>query len=103
MPSLVILIVYALAVTRVTGLIVSDTITDDARTRLIGWLDDRPRTLGSFVASLISCSWCVGVWVSMIAAPLVWYFGDCPVLLIPALAMAMAQVVGMIFGIGRDL
>src|SRR5690606_3342449 len=50
----VILVVYALAVTRLTGLITLDTITEDLRDRLIGWLDDRPRTLGAFVAKLIT-------------------------------------------------
>jgi len=34
---------------------------EDLRDRLIGWLDDRPRTLGAFVAALITCPWCTGV------------------------------------------
>lgn len=95
------LVVYALAVTRLTGLITLDTITEDLRDRLIGWLDDRPRTLGAFVAKLITCPWCTGVWVSMAAAPLIWFWGDHPLLLIPAMAMALAQVAGMISNVGR--
>ena len=95
------LLLYALAVARVTGLIVSDSITEDARDAVIGWLDDRPKTLGSFVATLIQCPWCAGMWVSLVAAPLVWFLGDSPILLIPAIALAFSQVTGMISNLGR--
>lgn len=95
------LLVYALAVARVTGLIVADSITEPARDALIGWLDDRPATLGSFIAALIQCPWCAGMWISLAAAPLVWYWGDTPVMLIPALALAFSQVTGMISNVGR--
>lgn len=95
------LLIYALAVARVTGLIVSDSITEPARDALIGWLDDRPATLGSFVAALIQCPWCAGMWVSLVAAPLVWFWGDSPVMLIPALALAFSQVTGATANLGR--
>lgn len=95
------LLVYALAVARVTGLIVADSITEPMRDALIGWLDDRPATLGSFIAALIQCPWCAGMWVSLIAAPLVWFWGDTPVMLIPAIALAFSQVTGMISSVGR--
>jgi hypothetical protein len=95
------LLVYALAVARVTGLIVSDSITEPARDALLGWLDDRPATLGAFVAALIQCPWCAGMWVSLVAAPLVWFWGDSPVMLIPALALAFSQVTGATANLGR--
>jgi hypothetical protein len=95
------LLVYALAVARVTGLITTDTLTENARDALIGWLDDRPRTLGAYVATLITCPWCAGMWVSLIAAPLIWFWGDSPVMLITALALAFSQVTGMISNFGR--
>ncbi len=95
------LLVYALAVARVTGLIVSDSITEPARDALIGWLDDRPATLGNFIATLIECPWCAGMWVSLIASPLVWFWGDSPVMLIPAIALAFSQATGMISNLGR--
>jgi len=101
MPELVILLVYALAVARVTGLITLDTITEDIRDSIIGWLDDRPKTLGAYLATLITCPWCAGMWVSLVAAPLVWFWGDHPVLLIPALALAFSQATGMISNLGR--
>lgn len=95
------LLIYALAVARVTGLIVADTITEPIRDRIIEALDDRPATLGSFLASLITCPWCAGMWVSLVAAPLVWFWGDSPVMLIPALALALSQVIGMTAPVGR--
>jgi hypothetical protein len=95
------LLVYALAVARVTGLITTDTITEDARDAVISWLDDRPKTLGAYLATLITCPWCAGMWVSLIAAPLVWIWGDSPVMLIPALALAFSQATGMVSNLGR--
>lgn len=96
-----VLLVYALAAVRVTGLITTDSLTDPARDRIISWLDDRPATLGYWVGKLITCPWCAGVWVSAVAAPLIWWHGNNPWLLIPALALAVAQFVGMTSQIGR--
>lgn len=101
LPITVILMIYALAVARVTGLVVSDTITEPLRDRLIEWLDDRPATAGAFLAALIQCPWCAGMWIAMAAAPLVWFWGLSPVMLIPALVLALSQVTGMISGLGR--
>lgn len=100
-PIWLTLAIYALAVARVTGLIVLDAITEPARDWLIDHLDDRPHTAGAFLAALIECPWCAGMWVSLVAAPLVWFFGDSPFLLIPALALAFSQVTGMMAGVGR--
>lgn len=101
MPGLLVTVTYALAIARLTGLITQDAITEGVRDRLLGWLDDRPATLGSFVSYLITCPWCAGVWVSAVAAPLVWWHGENPWLLIPAMALAFAQFVGMTSQIGR--
>lgn len=95
------LLIYALAVARVTGLIVADSITEDLRDSLITWLDDRPKTLGSYLATLITCSWCAGMWASLTAAPLVWAWGDSSVMLIPAIALAFSQLTGMTHNLGR--
>lgn len=95
------LLIYALAVARVTGLIVADSITEPIRDAILVRLDDRPATLGAFLAKLIECPWCAGMWVSLAAAPLVWFFGDSPVMLIPALALAFSQATGMTANAGR--
>lgn len=101
LPAWLQLTVYALAVARLTGLVVQDSITENARHALIGWLDDRPKTLGSFIAALIDCPWCVSVWLSAVVAPLVWFVGESPVMLVPALMLALSQITGMIHSIGR--
>lgn len=101
LPDAVLLIVYALAVARVTGLIYADAITEGARDALLGWLDNRPKTMGAFVADLIQCPWCVSIWVGAVAAPLVWFWGDHPVMLVPALMLAFSQVTGMSHNLGR--
>lgn len=100
-PAWLQLLVYALAVARLTGLIREDSITEGPRDALLGWLDDRPKTLGAFIADLIQCPWCVSIWLGGIAAPLVWFWGDHPVMLIPALMLAFSQVTGMTHNLGR--
>jgi hypothetical protein len=95
------LLIYALAVARVTGLIVADSITEPARDRLTVWLDDRPHTLGAAITTLITCPWCVSIWVAFIASPLVWFFGEHPIMLVPAIALAFSQVTGMTASLGR--
>ena len=52
------LLIYALAFIRVVYLVTLDEITEPARDRLLGWLDDRPGTLGAFLAKLVTCPWC---------------------------------------------
>lgn len=100
-PDWLLLLIYALAVARVTGLVVADTITEPIRDRIIGWLDDTPGSAGEWFASLITCPWCAGMWISLVAAPLVWFWGDSPVMLIPALALAFSQVTGATANLGR--
>jgi len=95
------LLVYALAVARVTGLITADAITEPIRDRIVDWLDDTPGSAGEWFASLITCPWCAGMWVSLVAAPLVWFWGDWPVMLVLALALAFSQVTGMVSNLGR--
>lgn len=100
-PDAVLLLIYALAVARVTGLIVADAITEPVRDRIIARLDDTPGSAGEWFATLITCPWCAGMWVSLVAAPLVWFWGDSPVMLIPALALAFSQVTGATANLGR--
>lgn len=95
------LLIYALAVLRVTGLIVADAITEDLRDKALGWLDDRPQTLGSYVAILITCFWCTSMWVGAVAAPLIWFWGDSPVMLVAGMVLAFSQVAGMCSNLGR--
>lgn len=95
------LLLYALAVARLTGLVTADTITEPVRDRIIGWLDDSPGSSGQWFATLITCPWCASIWLSLVAAPLVWAWGDTPVMLIPAIMLTFSQITGMTNHLGR--
>lgn len=94
------MVVYALVVMRLTGLIVADEITRAPREWFLARLDDgKP---AQFVAALASCSWCASCWLAAVVAPVAWFWGHLPWLLIPAIALAFSQVTGMLSGVGRD-
>jgi hypothetical protein len=95
------LVIYFLAAARLTGMIVDDVLFDAPRDALLGWLDPTPRSLGSYIAKLVTCQWCMAVWVCAAVVPLAWLFGHSPYLLIPATVLAFAQLVGMTSQIGR--
>lgn len=92
-------LVYALAVARLTGLIVADDITAPARGWLIGHLPPRPASVA--VEQLLTCFWCTSMWVAAAVVPLAWHWGPRPWLLGPALVLAMSQVTGMTSNTGR--
>lgn len=95
------LVVYALAVARLTGLTVADSITLPIRARILDWLDDEPNSLGWWIGEWFSCPWCVSVWIGAGLAPAVWWYGNQPWLVIPAIALAFSQVAGMTSEWGR--
>lgn len=99
--ELVPLVIYALAFVRVVYLVTTDSITEPIRDAVIDWLDDRPATLGAFLAKLITCPWCASVWLGAAAGPLIWFVGDQPVLLVLALCLALSQLAGMLSDVGR--
>jgi hypothetical protein len=96
-----VLLIYALAVARLTGLIVEDDILSIPRDALLGWLDPTPKSIGSHIATLITCYWCMSIWVAAVVAPLMWWHGMNPYILLPAVVLAFAQVTGMISQNGR--
>lgn len=110
MISGVLLVVYALAVARVTRLVTADKITDVPRERLKARLWRRavkdPTLLRLMLADpqaeqpklvyLLTCPWCVSVYVAAVAAPLAYWWGDHPALLVPALALAFSHVTGLL-------
>lgn len=100
-PAWLQLLIYALAVARLTGLVTADAITEPARDWLIVRLDDRPATLGAWITSLIECPWCAGMWISLAAASPVWFWGGSPFMLVPAIALAFSQATGMTANLGR--
>lgn len=89
-PTLV-LVLYALAVMRITRLINFDTIMDWLHT----WIGSRFGP-GSWQAEFAVCPWCIGMWVSLLTA---WY----PVWLLgltwrlyPLIALAASMVTGLL-------
>lgn len=108
MPGPLLLAIYALAVTRLTGILVLDEISRPAREWVILRVHHHPRLrhwagylFGLDADDTRGCPWCASVWVAIPAAPLIWWHAEHPAVLIPALALALSQVVGMIAGIGR--
>ena len=94
-----VLVVYALAVMRVTGLITVDQLTATPRDAILAALPDTGR--GHLIGYLITCPWCTSMWVSIVAVPLILWQGNRWWLLGPALALALSQITGMTATIGR--
>jgi hypothetical protein len=90
------LVVMTLAVARLTGLVTEDRLTEGLRKRILDRFDEDSR-----LGYLITCPWCVSIYLAAVAAPLVWWHSGNPVLMIPAIALAFSQVVGMAASIGR--
>jgi len=109
MPSAVVLVLYALAITRATTLITHDEITRPARERIIDAFDPHRLTHRLLVYLLIGtsgddgtgCPWCVSIWIGMVTAPVVYVWGDTPVVSVVLLALASSEVAGMFYAHGR--
>jgi hypothetical protein len=110
-------VVYALAVARVTRLVGEDVLLDGPRERVVAWawarkygtepsLEATPRPLWMLVranrglepklAYLITCPWCASIYVGAVAAPLWYWLGSSPWLLVPAAALAFSYVTGFL-------
>lgn len=95
-----VLIVYVLAVMRLTRLITSDTVLDRVRVGIARMARDNDRSatnraFWTVVSDFLACPWCVGFWLSVggAVAPvllLVW-----PWWTLAPLALACSQLVGM--------
>jgi hypothetical protein len=90
------LVVIALAVVRLTGLVIEDEVTEPIRE----WVLDRVPDDGK-LAYLITCPWCVSIYLGAVAAPLAWWHSDNPAVMLVAIALAMSQISGMTSSIGR--
>lgn len=53
-----------------------------------------------YLAYLLTCQWCIGFWLSAVAAPLWYWQGDNPWLLIPAVALAFSYATGKLSQFG---
>jgi hypothetical protein len=105
MVSLANIVIYMLAVARITTLITHDQITLPARQWAIGRFDPYKRVhrwivylLGEPDGDATGCPWCVSIWIAFLMLPtlILWQYACMPVI-----ALAASQVTGMIFKLGR--
>lgn len=92
-------LVYALAVARLTGLIAADEISRPVRDWLVEHL---PRWRAAVaVEYLLTCVWCVSMWVAAGVVAAAWHWGTRAWILGPALVLAASQIAGMTSTTGR--
>lgn len=96
MSDLVVFAVWALATARVVGLVTVDEVSANARKWLIEHLDERPRTFGNTLSRILSCPWCFGVYAGVAMAAVFAVGATNPWLFYPALALAFAQLAGVL-------
>ena len=88
--------VYVLAVARLTGIITTDEITAKPRQAILRRLDE-----DSPLGTLLTCQWCMSMWVAAVVITVAWKWGTLPVFLLPALILAASQITGMLSDAGR--
>lgn len=88
--TLLVLVLYVLAVMRVTRLINADTILDTPRIYLL-------RKFGpeSTLAYFISCPWCVSIWIAGITTPFILNALTLPMWWWPLLGLAASHLTGL--------
>lgn len=91
--------IYTLAAARLTGLITTDDITSTARDAVLQRLPDT--TFGRTLTDLITCQWCVSMWVGAPIAVIAWWYPTRPWFALPALILAISQTTGMLSSLGR--
>ncbi len=108
MPVWLWVVIYALAVARLTGLVAKDEITRPVREHLVSRLDTRKGwqrkiayLVGGATDEAEGCPWCLSIWIAFPAVAVIWNFGGNPWVGGAALALALSQLTGMTASIGR--
>lgn len=85
------LVVYALAVHRLTRLVVADELTAGLRERILLRVQGRP-----MLAYLVTCPWCISIWIAAawvllatLVPPVAWFAGA---------VLAFSTVAGLLAG-----
>lgn len=84
-------LVTVLACARLTRLITRDSIFERPRLALINRLGPASKP-----AELLTCDWCMAVWVSACVVPAAWWYGDRSWIAVPLTILAAAHLVGLI-------
>lgn len=105
--TVIVLVIYLLAVMRLVRLINSDTVLDPARLAVARRIVDttRPdftRKLWGGVQEFTSCPWCVGMWLAVLTAPVPVVMLGWPVWSALPLGLACSQLVGMFAPLFND-
>ena len=97
MTAALVLVVYALAVMRLTRLINYDAILDRPRSALVRLVRGNPT-----VVYFISCPWCVGFWVTLATAWVPLWQADNTVAQYIAVALAASMIIGLAAPLSAD-
>lgn len=87
--TFLILVMFVLAVSRLTRLVTKDYITDPARIYVM-----KRFGVESHVAYFLQCPWCISIWISMLVAPFMILATDLPFWTFILAALAASQIVG---------
>ena len=98
--TVIVLLLTVLAVARVTRLVTEDKLLEPFRFALARrWPADSQRLY------LFHCPWCFGMWVAIVAAPVVWFTANLSDRLgitawvgVPLLVLAVSHAVGLLKG-----
>lgn len=95
--AVIAVLLFPVAVARLTRLVNADEITDPIRIfAMKKWgVESRP-------AYFLQCPWCVSFWLSIIGAPLVLWPLDLPMILAPLLALAASHLTGLASQLDRS-
>jgi len=89
------LIIAMLATYRLTRLVTADEITKGLR----GWVLDRSQWFGY----LVTCDWCLSVWIAPVPAVAVVAYGDVRAVQVALLALALSGLTGLLSLLERRL
>jgi hypothetical protein len=89
------LIITMLATYRLTRLVTADEITKGLR----GWVVDRSQWLGY----LVTCDWCLSVWIAPLPALSVVVWGDVTPVQVVLVALALSGATGLLSLLERRL
>lgn len=105
--SVLVLVVYALALMRLTRLVNADTITDPVRIAIARRARDESRSpteraRWSTVEYFTGCPWCVSMWLAFATVWVPLFYATNPVARYVAVALAVSHLVGLLARFASD-
>lgn len=114
--SWMVLVLALGATARLTRLVGRDSITfffrdwlaargEDARDRRTGKglrMKSVTERVFAFVEDMVTCPWCLSIWMSAAVAVLAWHFGETVWFVVPAMALTASHFTGLVMTKGED-